>query len=103
MQFPPLPQLLGMKFALEINTLHAEIIIAITFASSGALTPIAVSLNNLPVAVYSVFVLALVNWIAVTKASWNLWLPTHWLWSLRPQRLVLDFFNSPPSPSTSMT
>jgi hypothetical protein len=58
-----------MKFAFKINTLHATIIIAVTFASSGALAPIAVSLKNLPVANYSVFVLALIHWIATTTAS----------------------------------
>ncbi len=67
-----------MKFAFEINTLHAAIIIAITFSSSGALAPIAVSLDNPPIAIYSVFVLALINWIVVIKASWNLWLPIRW-------------------------
>jgi hypothetical protein len=87
-----------MKFAFKLNTLHAAIIIAITFASSGALAPIAVSLDNPPIAIYSVFVLSLINWIAVTKASWNLRLPIHW----RPQRPVLKLFNSPPSPATSM-
>jgi hypothetical protein len=92
-----------MKFALKINTLHAAIIIAVTFASSGALAQIAVSFNNLPVTIYSVFVLTLINWIAVTKASWNLRLPTHWQWSSQPQWPVLELFNSPPSPATSMT
>ncbi len=73
-----------MKFAFEINTLHAAIIIAITFASSGALAPIAVSLDNPPVAIYSIFVLLLINWIAAMMASWNLQLPTRWGWSLQP-------------------
>jgi hypothetical protein len=103
MQFSPMPQLLGMKFALKINTLHSAIIIAVTFASSGALALIAVSLDNRPIAIYSIFVLALINWIAATKTSWNLRLPTRWGWSLWPQRSVLTLFNSPPSPATSTT
>ncbi len=61
--------MLGMKFAFEIKTeptLHAAFIIAITFTSSGALALIVVSLNNPTVAVYSVFILATIIWIAVT-------------------------------------
>ncbi len=72
MQFPPSPQFLGMKFVFEIKTeptLHAAVIIAITFASSGALTTVAVSLDNPSIAIYLVSVLAIIIWIAVTQTS----------------------------------
>ena len=61
-----------MKFAFEIKaepTLQAAAIIAITFASSGALAPIAVSLENLSVAIYSATVLALIIWISITRTA----------------------------------
>ena len=61
-----------MKFAFEIKTeptLQAAVIIAITFASSGALAPIAVSLENLCVAIYSATVLALIIWISITRTA----------------------------------
>ena len=58
-----------MIFVFEIKTeptLHAAIIIAVTFASSGAFASIAVFLDNPTVAIYSVSVLAFIIWIAVT-------------------------------------
>ena len=61
-----------MKFAFEIKTeptLHAAVIIAVTFASSGALATIAVSLDNPSVAIYSVSILAIIIWIAVTRTA----------------------------------
>jgi hypothetical protein len=72
MQNPPLPQFLSMKFAFEIKTeptLHAAVIIAVTFASSGALAMVAVSLDNPSVTIYSVAILAIIIWIAVTWTS----------------------------------
>ncbi len=72
MQYPPLPQFLGIKFAFEIKTeptLHAAVIIAITFASSDALALVVVSLDNPSVTIYSVSVLAIIIWIAVTWTS----------------------------------
>ena len=72
MQFPPSPQILGMKFAFEIKTeptLRAEIIIAVAITSLGALATIAVSLDNPSIAIYSVTVLALIIWIAITEMS----------------------------------
>ncbi len=72
MQFPPFSRMLGMKFAFEIKTeptLHAAFIIAITFASSGALTLIAVSLDSPTVTIYSVSILAIIIWIAVTRTA----------------------------------
>ena len=60
-----------MKFAFEIKTeptLHAAIVIAVTFASSGALATIAVS-DNPSVAIYSVSFLAIIIWIAVTRTA----------------------------------
>ncbi len=59
----------GMKFAFEIKpepTLQAAVIIAVTFASFGALATIAVSLYNPSAAIYLVTVLAIIIWIAVT-------------------------------------
>ena len=70
--FPPLPEFLGMKIAFEIKTeptLRAAVIIAVTFASSGALASVAVSLNNPTVAIYSVSTLAIIIWIAVTRTA----------------------------------
>jgi hypothetical protein len=61
-----------MKFAFEIKTeptLHAAVIIAMTFASSGTLATIAVSLHNPSVVIYSVTVLAIIIWIAVTRTA----------------------------------
>ncbi len=61
-----------MKFAFEIKTeptLHAAVIIAVTFASSGALATIAVSLDIPSVAIYSVSILAIIIWIAVTRTA----------------------------------
>ena len=61
-----------MKFTSEIKTeptLHTAVIIAITFASSGALASIVVSLDNPTVAIYSVSVLAIIIWIAVTRTE----------------------------------
>jgi hypothetical protein len=61
-----------MKFAFNIKTaptLHAAVIIAVTFASFGALATVAVSLNKPSVATYLVSVLALIIWIAVTRTS----------------------------------
>ncbi len=61
-----------MKFAFEIKTeptLHAAVIIAVTFASSGALAMVAVSLDNPSVTIYSVAILAIIIWIAVTWTS----------------------------------
>ncbi len=58
-----------MKFAFEIKTeptLHAAVIITVTFTSSGALALIAVSLNNPTVAIYSISILGIIIWIAVT-------------------------------------
>jgi hypothetical protein len=69
MQFPPLPQFLGMKFAVEIKTklaLHTVVVIAVIVTSSSALATIAVSLANPSVATYRVTVLAIIM-IAVTK------------------------------------
>jgi hypothetical protein len=45
------------------------VIIAITFASSGALAMVAVSPNNPFVAIFLVSVLAIIIWIAVTRTS----------------------------------
>jgi len=61
-----------MKFAFEIKTeptLHAAVIIAITFAFSGALATIAVSLENPSVAIYSATVLALIIWTSITRTA----------------------------------
>ncbi len=61
-----------MKFAFEIKTeptLHTAVIIAVTFASSGALSAVAVSLDNPSVAIYSVTILVLIIWIAVTRTT----------------------------------
>ncbi len=61
-----------MKFAFKIKTeptLHAVVIIAVTFASSGALALIGVSLDNPTVIIYSVSILALIIWIAVTRTA----------------------------------
>ncbi len=61
-----------MKFAFEIKTeptLHTAVIIAITFTSSGALASIAVSLDNPTVAIYSVSILVIIIWIAVTQTA----------------------------------
>ncbi len=61
-----------MKIAFEIKTeptLRAAVIIAVTFASSGALASVAVSLNNPTVAIYSVSTLAIIIWIAVTRTA----------------------------------
>jgi hypothetical protein len=72
MQFPPLPQFLGMKFAFEINTepaLHTAVLIAVIVTSSSALATIAVSLANPSIATYCITILALIIWIAVTKMS----------------------------------
>jgi hypothetical protein len=63
MQFPPLLQHLGMKFAFKIETeptLHAAVVIAVVVTSSGALATIAVSLANPSIATYCITVLALV-------------------------------------------
>ena len=57
--------LLQQYYALPI----AMIIIAVTFASSGALASIAVSLDNPTVAIYSVSSLAIIIWIAVTRIA----------------------------------
>ena len=70
-----------MKFAFEIKTeptLHAAVIIAVTFASSGALATIAVSLDNPSVAIYSVSILAIIIWIAVGPRRPSLY-STHFL------------------------
>jgi hypothetical protein len=72
MQFPPFSRILGMKFPFEIKTeptLHAAVIIAVIFASSLALASIAVSLDNPTVAIYSVSILAIIIWIAVTRTA----------------------------------
>jgi hypothetical protein len=72
MQFPPSPQILGMKFAFEIKTeptLRTAIIIAITITSLGALAMITVYLDNPSIAIYSVTILTLIIWIAITKMS----------------------------------
>ena len=45
------------------------VIIATTFASSSALALIAVSLDNPTVAIYSVSILAIIIWIAVTRTA----------------------------------
>ncbi len=61
-----------MKFAFEIKTeptLHAAVIIAVTFASSGALATVVVSLKNPSVAIYLVSILLIIIWIAVTMTS----------------------------------
>jgi hypothetical protein len=61
-----------MKFAFTIKTaptLHAAVIIAVTFASSGALATVAVSLDNPSVTTYLVSILAVIIWIAVTRTS----------------------------------
>jgi hypothetical protein len=61
-----------MKFAFEIETeptLHTAIVIAVTFASSGTLATIAVSLDNPSVAIYSVSILAIIIWITVTRTA----------------------------------
>jgi hypothetical protein len=61
-----------MKFAFDFKTeptLRAAVIIDITFASSGALASIAVSLDNPTVAIYLVSVLAIIIWIAVTRTA----------------------------------
>ena len=61
-----------MKFAFEIKTeptLHTAIVIAVTSASSGALATIVVYLDNPSVAIYSVSILAIIIWIAVTRTA----------------------------------
>jgi hypothetical protein len=71
-QFPLSQQILGMKFAFENKTeptLCAAIIIAVAITSSGALATIAVSLDNPSVAIYSITILVLIIWIAITKIS----------------------------------
>ena len=58
-----------MKFAFKIKTeptIHAAVIIAVTLASSGALATITVSLDNPTVAIYSMSILVIIIWIAVT-------------------------------------
>ncbi len=58
-----------MKFAFKFKpepTLHAAIIIAVTFASSGALATVEVSLYNPSAAIYLVTVLTIIIWIVVT-------------------------------------
>ena len=70
--FPLFPDFLGMKFAFEIKTeptLHAAVVITVTFASSWALSAVAVSLDNPSVAIYSVTILAFIIWIAVTRTA----------------------------------
>jgi hypothetical protein len=59
-----------MKYALKMKTeptLHTAVVIAVIVASTGALTTIAVSLDNPSVATYCVTILALIIWIALTK------------------------------------
>jgi len=61
-----------MKFAFEIKTeptLHVAVIVTVTFASSGALAAIAVSLDNPTVAIYLASILTTIIWIAVTRTA----------------------------------
>ncbi len=60
----------GMKYAFKIKTeptLHAAEDFAVVITSSGALATIAVSLNNPPIAIYCITILALIIWIALMK------------------------------------
>ena len=61
-----------MKFAFEIKTeptLHVAVIVTVTFASSGALATITVSLDNPTVAIYLASILTTIIWIAVTRTA----------------------------------